>query len=300
EETGLFEDIAVYVKIFILLSLATLGIVFYDGDFSALNFFNKGYMSPVAGFAIIFVSYEGFQLITYDYNEIESVEHNLPRGMYLAILIAILIYVSVSFMATLQLTPQQLMAHEEVALAEAVSKIPYLEGAGFTLVILSALKSTSSGINATLFGASRLAHRVATEKDLPRVFSFRNSRGIPVYSLVIMGTITAIFTAVGSLKTITEFGSVAFLLADAAANYTGLITADETDANPLIPALGLGGTLIALPILIYHLYVHQVQILFYIGGIFLVVAILEFIYMERNELQEFIAIAQEDSNGTYE
>lgn len=281
-ETGLFEDIAVYIKIAILLSLAVLGIVFYDGSVTAIDFFNKGVVSPITGFAIIFVSYEGFQLLVYDYEDIENVERVLPVGMYVAIIIAILIYVSVSFMATLHLTPEQLVAHEEVALAEAVSHIPVLGTAGFVLVILSAMKSTSSGINATLFGTARLVHKISTEGALPRAFSFRNREGIPVYALLVMGGLTAAFAALGSLKQITEFGSVAFLLSFAVTNYTNLQLADVTGSNRLVPALGLVGTGVAIPIVLYHLYLTDVEILLWILGIFVSIFLLEFLYLERS------------------
>ncbi|SEO08741.1 L-asparagine transporter [Halorientalis persicus] len=285
EETGLFEDIAVYIKIVILLSLATLGIVFYDGNPVAIDFFDAGIVSPITGFAIIFVSYEGFQLLVYDYEEIEDVERVLPLGMYVSICIAILIYVSVSFMATLHLTPEQLVAHEEVALAEAVAGIPVLGAAGFVLVVLSAMKSTSSGINATLFGTSRLVHEIATEGALPRLFSFRNREGIPVYSLVIMGGLTAAFAALGSLKQITEFGSVAFLASFAITNYTNLRLADETGSNRVFPALGLLGTTVAIPIVLYHLYRTDVEILLWIVGIFVALFLLEFLYLERSSFE---------------
>jgi len=281
-ETGLFEDIAVYIKILLLLSLAALGIVFFQGDPTAVDFFDEGYVSPITGFAIIFVSYEGFQLLIYDYEEIENVEWTLPVGMYLAISIAIVIYVAVSYMATLQLTPEQLIAHEETALAAAVSNIPILGAAGFALVILSAMKSTSSGINATLFGASRLAHEIAAEGAIPRLFSFRNREGIPVYSLLLMGGLTAAFAALGSLKQITEFGSVAFLIADAVTNYVNLRLADETGSNRLFPALGLLGTAVAIPIVLVHLYRTDVGILLWIVGIFLALFLLEFLYLERS------------------
>jgi amino acid transporter len=280
-ETGLFEDIAVYIKIFILLSLAALGIGFYEGSVTAVDFFSKGFVSPITGFAIIFVSYEGFQLLVYDYDEIDDVERVLPLGMYTAIVVAILIYVSVSFMAVLHLTPEQLVAQEEIALAEAVSNIPLLGAAGFVLVILSAMKSTSSGINATLFGTSRLVHKIATEGAMPRLFSFRNREGIPVYSLLIMGGLTAAFAALGTLKQITEFGSVAFLIADAVANYVNLRLADETGSNRLIPAVGLFGTAVAVPIVLYHLYRTDFGILLWIVGIFVSLFLLEFFYLER-------------------
>ena len=281
QETGLFEDIAVYVKVVVLLSLATLGIVFYGGEPLAMEFFDKGYLSPITGFAVIFVSYEGFQLLVYDYDDIENVERTLPIGMYVSIGIAILIYVSVSFMATLQLTPEQLLAHEETALAAAVSNIPFLGAVGFVLVIISAIKSTSSGINATLFGTSRLVHEIATEGAIPRLFSFRNREGIPVYGLLLMGGLTAAFAALGTLKQITEFGSVAFLIADAVANFVNLTLADETGSNRLFPALGLVGTVVAIPIILYHLYQTDPGILLWIIGIFTSLFLLEFFYIER-------------------
>ncbi|AFK21045.1 amino acid permease (plasmid) [Haloferax mediterranei ATCC 33500] len=188
-------------------------------------------------------------------------------------------------MATLHLTPVQLVAHEEVALAEAVSHIPVLGAAGFVLVILSAMKSTSSGINATLFGTARLVHKIATEGALPRLFSFRNREGIPVYSLLVMGGLTAAFAALGTLKQITEFGSVAFLVSFAVTNYTNLRLADETGSNRIVPALGLLGTTAAIPIVLYHLYRTDIQILFWTIGIFILVFLFEFLYLERSPFE---------------
>ncbi|MFB6253219.1 MAG: APC family permease [Halobacteriaceae archaeon] len=260
-ETGIFEDIAVYIKIIILLSLATLGIIFYEGNPVAIDFFNRGYLSPITGFAIIFVSYEGFQLLIYDYEDIEDANRTLPIGMYIAIGIAILIYTTVSYMAMLQLTPDQLLAHKETALAVAVSNVPLLGAAGFILVILSAMKSTSSGVNATLFGTARLTHQIAAEEVLPRIFSFRNREGIPVYALLLIGGVTALFTAIGSLKQIVEFGSVAFLGTFAVTNFVNLQLADKTGSNRVFPALGFIGTSIAIPIVLYHLYTTDIEIL---------------------------------------
>ncbi|MDY6769722.1 MAG: APC family permease, partial [Candidatus Nanohaloarchaea archaeon] len=292
--SGLYEDVMVYIKIVLLLSFAALGIVFYEGSITGFTLFDKHPLTAVTGFAIIFVSYEGFQLLTYDYNDIADVEVNLERGMFIAILIAMLIYVSVSFMATLQLTAAQLQHHGEVALAAAVSNIPLLGRIGFALVILSAIKSTSSGINATLFGASRLAHRIATEKEMPRVFSFRNREGIPVYALLIMGAATAVFAAVGSLKQITEFGSVAFLLADSAANYANLRLYDETGSHPVVPALGLLGTVVALPLVLHHLLVEEPHILLSIAAIFAALLIIEFLHIEREELEAVAAEVEDE------
>lgn len=278
--SGLFEDVFVYVKIFVLLTLAVSGIILFDGSLAGLDFFSKGYLSPIAAFAIIFVSYEGFQLLDYDYNAIRNPDKNLRIGIYASILIAIAIYVLVSLMAVLQLTPQQLTANKATALAAAVANIPILGSVGFVLVVISAIKSTVSGINATLFGTSRLAHKIATEDELPRVFSFRNQDNIPTYAVLLMAAATVLLTALGSIQQIAEFGSVAFLVADGAANYANLQLYEQTQSRRWIPAAGLAGTVTALAILLHHLFVNQLTTLLIIAAIFGLVFIIEFFHME--------------------
>jgi hypothetical protein len=97
-----------------------------------------------------------------------------------------------------------------------------------------------------------------------------------------MGGLTAAFAALGSLKQITEFGSVAFLLSFAVTNYTNFQLADVTGSNRLIPALGLVGTGVAIPIVLYHLYLTDIEILLWILGIFVSIFLLEFLYLERS------------------
>ncbi|MFB6160275.1 MAG: amino acid permease [Haloferacaceae archaeon] len=147
------------------------------------------------------------------------------------------------------------------------------------------MKSTSSGINATLFGTARLTHQIATEGAIPEVLSFRNREGIPVYALLLIGGATCAFTAVGTLTQIVEFGSVAFLGTFAVTNAVNLRLADETGSNRVFPALGLVGTLVAIPTVLYHLYRTDVEILLWIVGIFLALFVLEFLYLERSPFE---------------
>lgn len=293
KKTGYLEDILVYLKIFFLLSIAGIGLYFFQGKIPSLNqIFNKGFISPIAGFAIIFVAYEGFQLLCYDFKDIKDVEHNLKRGMYLSILIAIVIYISISFMATLNLTPQMLMGNKEYALARAVT--PFLGQIGFILVVITAIQSTASGINATLFGSSRLAHKVANEKALPKIFSFRNKEGIPKYALLITGSLTALLAAFGTLEQITEFGSVAFIIADGAANYANIKLYRKTNSSLILPIGGFLGCAIALPIILYHLFLTETHILFSILGIFITILLFEIIYVEREPLEDAAEEIEED------
>ncbi|QDX41166.1 APC family permease [Salarchaeum sp. JOR-1] len=292
-ESGFLQDVLVYIKAAFLLGIAVLGVLAFEGDFPDFaRFFNEGLISPITGFAIIFVSYEGFQLLTYDYNDIENARKNLRRGMYISIITAIVIYVSVSFMATLHLTPTIVQKYGEYALAKAV--VPFLGSIGFVAVVVTAIQSTASGINATLFGSSRLAHRIATENELPRLFSFRNKKDIPTYALLVTGGLTAVLTAVGSLKQIVEFGSIAFLIADSAANYTALRLAKETGIRRSIPLIGLLGTVVALPLVLFHLYITEFHILVSIVGLFTALLLLEFLYIEREQVEWAAKSVEED------
>lgn len=293
KETGYLEDILVYIKAAFLIVISILGMYFFQGNLPNLaQFFNKGFVSPVAGFAVIFVAYEGFQLLCYDYKDIENVKKNLSRGVLISILIAMLIYLAISFVSTLYLTPQMVIQYKEYALAKAV--VPFLGSFGFGLVVLVAIQSTASGINATLFGSSRLAHKIAQEKELPRVFSFRNREGIPVYALLVTGTLTAIFSVFGSLEQITEFGSVAFIIADGAANFANLRLYRETNSYLVVPLLGFVGCAVALPIIVYHLFLTGPHVLFSIAGIFTFLLLLELLYVERDTIEEEVEEVEEE------
>ncbi len=155
-------------------------------------------------------------------------------------------------MATLHLIPNMVIEYREEPLARAV--VPFLGNTGPILVVIIAVQSTASGINATLFSTSRISYRIATEGELPRLFSFKNKKDIPIWSLLVIGSISAFFSALGSLTQIVEFGSIAFVIADGATNYANLSLYDKTNSLKIIPLIGLLGTLVALPLVLYHLF----------------------------------------------
>ena len=284
-DPGILEDVLVYIKAAFLLFIAFVGIFFFKGNFPTDGqFFNMGVLSPITTFAIIFVAYEGYQLLTYEYRDIENVEKNLGRGLYISVVASMIIYISVSFMATLYLTPQAATTSQEYALAQAVT--PFLGFAGFFLVVITALQSTASGINATLFGSARLAHKVSHDKELPKFFSFKDKKNIPTYAVIVMAAFTSILTAVGTLEQITEFASLVFIMADAAANYANVRLYKKTGSNVYISLAGLIGCLIAFPIVIYFLFTTKFLILLSIIAIFAIMLIVEFFYIERETVEE--------------
>jgi len=189
--SGTSELIIVTVKMLILFLFGGIGL-FYAKPDHLLPVFNQGYGGVVMGAALIFVAYEGFELIPNAANEMVDPQHNLHRGILWSIAITIAVYVLVSLVAVGNLLPEEVMRYKEYALAVAAK--PFLGQAGFQLIGLAALFSTASAINATMFGTARLGMVMATEKALPAVFAFRRKQNnIPWVSLLVITGLTMIF-----------------------------------------------------------------------------------------------------------
>jgi amino acid transporter len=108
-------------------------------------------ISLVAGGMIIFLAYEGFELIANAAQDVRNPQTTLPRAFYSAIGFLILLYVLVSVVAIGNLSVDRIVAAKDYALAEAAK--PFLGNLGYTLVAAAALLSTGSAINAALQGA---------------------------------------------------------------------------------------------------------------------------------------------------
>lgn len=70
--------------------------------------FDKGAVQPIAAIALIFVAYEGFELIPNGIAEMVEPERNLRRAIVGAILITMVVYVVVAVVTLGNLSPEQI------------------------------------------------------------------------------------------------------------------------------------------------------------------------------------------------
>ena len=173
---GKAEDLIVYGKIILLSVLAFAGMKSVKIE-TMTPIFDEGYLSVFMAAALIFVSFEGFQLITNGVCETKNPKKNIARGIYGSIIIVSIIYVTLSIVAVGSLSQEELIASKEYALAVAAE--PSMGNAGRVLVSIAALLATASAINATMFGASRMMAEMASEHEMPNAFSFRNTQICP-------------------------------------------------------------------------------------------------------------------------
>ena len=250
--------------------VAMLGV--HAGHFVPL--FDRGTTTPLAAVALIFVAYEGFELIPNAIDEMRQPERNLRRAIVIAILVTTAIYIVVAVAALGNLTPAQIQNDQEYVLAVAAR--PMLGQTGFVLIGVAALLSTASAINATLFGAARLAMVMASEHALPRVFSLlERRRPIPYVSLLVLTALSLGFTFATQLRVISIFASATFLLIFAAVNFAALRLSGRIGLQPLVPLTGGILASASFGVLIWYTWWHDRQSLAWLIAAYTVAAVVE-------------------------
>jgi uncharacterized protein len=274
---GSTEDLIVVVKLLILGVFGVAGLLSLHST-RLVPVFDKGAGGLLMGAALIFVAYEGFELLPNAVNEMRNPERNLPRGIYLSVVITMVVYVLVALVAVGNLTATQIQTKGEYALAVAAQ--PVLGRFGFLLIGLGALLSTASAINATLFGTARLGRVMAQDRDLPKVFSHRErTRDIPWVSLVTITAITLVFVNIANLTMISSFASATFLIIFAAVNASAIRL--RTGSHLAIPILGLVATAASWAVLMVYLWMHSRQSLIAIGASWVIIAVAELAFSKR-------------------
>ncbi|NOY13980.1 MAG: APC family permease [Deltaproteobacteria bacterium] len=276
---GRTEDIIVIVKVIILSLFAVAGLFYVKAD-HLLPVFDQGGLGLLMGTALIFVAYEGFELIPNAVNEMKDPQRDLPRSIMVSILITIAIYILVSLVAVGNLRPAEIDKYKEYALAVAAR--PFLGHAGFVLIGLGALLSTASAINATLFGTARLGKVMAQDDALPRAFSIKErTRDIPWLSLCVICGITIIFVNLADLTDISSFASSTFLLVFSSINFAAFRLRGQINISPVVPLAGLVLCLASWLILFGYLWQHNPRSLEWIIAACLGIAALEFLFSQR-------------------
>lgn len=279
KSAGESELIIVIVKVVILAIFAIVGLFSVKSAY-LLPIMNRDGVQVLMGAALIFVAYEGFELIPNAVNEMENPQRNLGRAIIYSIIITTIIYIFVSLVAVGNLLPAEISKYKEYALAVAAK--PALGQAGFLLIGLGALLSTASAINATMFGSARLGMAMAQDKYLPHSFSHRErTADIPWVSMVVIAALTLVFVNIADLTVISSFASSTFLLIFAAINLSALKIHRRVGASIWVAATGFALTSISWLVLIGYLWQTDVSSLIWIAGFYVAIIISEFLFSER-------------------
>jgi len=246
---GSSEFFIVIIKISVLIFFSIIGFFSLKSDFLSISQWpsmNNIFFSA----AIFFLAYEGFGLIANAAEDMKEPEKTLPKALYMSVAIVIAIYVSVSLTITGNLPISKIIIARDYALAEAAK--PFLGLIGFKIMAIAALFSTSSAINATLYGGTNVSYLMAKEGELPAFFQ-RKVWGRGVEGLFITAGLVILIANLFDLSKIAMLGSAFFLLIYGAVNIAHLRLYKKTKANSFIICLSIAGCFSIFAILIYFL-----------------------------------------------
>ncbi len=230
------ETFLVAFKIFVLLVFIVGGILLIDPNRLSPDFSLKGLEGLFVAAAMYLLSYAGFGVITNASEDIENPEKNVPRAIYLSLLISAIIYILVAVVVIGAVPKELVIKAEEYALAEAAK--PILGNAGFLLVTLGALVSTASALNSALYGGANVAYALAKKGELPKSFERRVWFGEPegLYITAALALFLAIFL---NLSGIAEVTTLSFLMIYLAVALSHWKLKDKTKGDPKVITISI-------------------------------------------------------------
>lgn len=263
EIIGKAENWIVGLKIAILLVFVGVGLFGIDRARLAPG----EWASPlqiIAGAMIIFLAYEGFELIANTAEDVRDPGRVLPRALFISVGFVIVLYVLVSVVAVGNLSVEKISAASDYALAEAAK--PFLGQTGFTLIAIAAMLSTASAINATLYGASRLSYAIARDGELPAGLE-RKVWGRPIEGLLITAGLTLAIANAFDVGSISTVGSSGFLIIFAAVNTAAAKQARVTGGHRWLSGMGVAACLAAWGVLVEQTLSSTPRSLWLIAGV---------------------------------
>jgi len=281
--TGKAEDLMVFLKISILIIFVAVG--FFSADFSRLSpeYWEKPIKIITGGF-IIFVAYEGFELIANTAKDVSNPEKTLPKAFYGSVIFVILLYMSIAVVTIGNVSFEEAKKAQDYVLAIATE--PFFGKAGFIIISVAALLSTASAINATLYGGGRVGYLVAKLGELPSEFAKKIKEGYE--GMLILGLLAVIFTISFDVQNISTAGSVGFLLIFGLVNLANFKLRDKTNSNMVIPITGSVLCFAAAAILISYEFEYYPQSLQSSLLVIVIVAVFSFIYNKLGKKMQSI------------
>jgi len=278
---GEVESIAVVVKLIILLVFVIAGFwgITSNPNFSQLNLENwESPIQLIAGGMVIFVAYEGFELIANSSSDIRKPNRNIRRAYFISVGFVILLYIAIAIVTIGSLDFADIATASDYALAEAAR--PKFGQAGFAIISLAAMISTFSAINATLLGGSRVNYMDAEDNELPQEFT-RQLWGKPI-GLALITVLTLLLANLVDLESISTSGSAGFLLIFAMVNLVAFRKRSVIGASKIITFIAFILCLAAFVILIVQQFQNNVLGISIALGIFTVCFTGEWIYIKTS------------------
>ncbi|MGB3773725.1 MAG: APC family permease [Leeuwenhoekiella sp.] len=246
------EIFIVSVNLLALIALSLYGISEWDQSQLNAGIEPKPIWSSLIGGAAIFMAYEGFQLLTYEYDTIKNAKKNFMPVLISAVIFVVILYMVVAIGATILGGAIAMIEYKEIALSIAAGNA--LGNTGVILMTIAAGFATAAAINSTLYSTANLSKNIAKRGELPKCFNKTNSNGVPGRSIILLGSLAGIFAVLGSLSSLVEGASLIFLCTFGIVNW---LAYRESKSKRFTPLIGIVVAIIVAIALIFRLIISK-------------------------------------------
>lgn len=176
-------------------------------------FFKNGFQGFFATVGMVFVSYAGLTKVVSVAEEVEDPDRDIPRGMFLSIITAIVVYVAGVYLMTSVLEPAAFYKDLTPVATAGDVFLDWLPGdTGLILVVIAAIAAFASTGNAGIMSASRFPLAMSRDKLLHPKFSQLGKFDTPVTSIVATTGIMIFLLLVFNVKEVAKLASAFKLL----------------------------------------------------------------------------------------
>ncbi len=257
-EAGFVGNIITVAKVSILtiFTIFGLGALNNSPNWQARftdNFLPNGMGGVVIAMGLTFIAFEGYEIIAQSGEEVINPKRNVPRAIFVALTVVVLIYIAVAFVSIAAIHPPEGMApheylgeKEEIAIVEAAEQFM---PAGAVLLLISGLASTMSALNATTYSSSRVLFAMGRSHNLFSFFGrIHPIRHTPYLSVILAGALMLVMALVLPLETLATTANIMFLILFFLVNITLMMLRHKmpdldrgfmVPAVPWVPLLGM-------------------------------------------------------------
>lgn len=227
-ETGAIGNFITVGKIAIIGLFVVSGLVVIFGDPQRLQAFvpfaPNGFGGVLGAMGLTYIAYEGYEVIVQTGEEVKDPRRNIPKAIFYALATVVPVYILVAFTCigavdTESAMPswQWLGEHQELGLLYAARQfMPF----GNVLLLVGALFSTMSALNATTYSSTRVCFAMGRDRNLPDVLgSVHPKTRTPYMALLLSGAlIITMAVAVPRINDVAASADIMFLLLFMAVN----------------------------------------------------------------------------------
>jgi amino acid transporter len=275
---GRVEKFIVIAKLLILGIFIVTGLILLK---SQLLSFDSGTSRPLdvlSTVAICLLAYHGFGVITNTVDDMADPSTALPRALYGAIGIVMIVYVGAALAVFGNLPLSEILRAKDYAMAEAAR--PIFGHAGFTVISIAALMSAASSVNANLYSTAKMTFLLAKDGELPH-FETKQLWRAGTGGLLTTAALVLLVANLLDLSRIASLGSIVYLIVYSTVHLGHLIKlTSETGASKALVGLAFVTNFTILLIFGFQTARNDSCILYILTFLVLVCVVIE-VYMQK-------------------